>query len=239
MKNTFIFDYDDTLAPNQCYYCDAKIEFQRYVRTKIGNKAPDVQAIINLHTEIDLELLKTMGLSRRRFPTSFSETFKQIAESRNYPYTEQELNEVYMLANAAFDINPGLEKGAEEVLDFLAAKGDELLLYTKGDKKIQQKKIDLNQLQKWFQPENIHIVDDKNSTDLEKIVGDRDKDRTYKVGNSIRSDINPALEAGIKVIYIPCETWAYEQQHNGIDASDPRIFVFNELTAIIKNYEGL
>jgi len=236
---TFIFDYDDTLAPNQHYYCYAQLNFIKYILDKFGYKSPDVQSVINLEVNIDIELLKTLGWSQTRFPSSLREAFRQICESRNYPCTEQELQEIYDIGKQAFDIKPGLVKGAEETLDFLLAKGDELVLCTKGDTEIQQKKIDLNNLRRWFAQENMHIVAGKNSTDLERIIGKKDKDKTFKIGNSIRSDVNPALEAGIKVIYIPCETWAYEREHNGIDKNNPRLFVFQDIKEIIKNYERL
>ena len=99
--------------------------------------------------------------------------------------------------------------------------------------------IDLNHLESWFS--KIYVVNDKKSADLSQIVLDSfvGPEHTYKIGNSVRSDINPALEAGIKAIYIPCETWAYEREHNGIDHDNPRIHEFKNLREIIAKYHLL
>ena len=239
MEKTFIFDYDDTLAPNQHYYNYAQLDFAGYVIDKLGYKSPDAQSIINIQVEIDVNNVKKLGTSMERFPTSLRDAFIQISENRQYTYTDDELQKVYDIGMKAFDIKQGLIKTAAEVLDFLTVQKDELILYTKGDKIVQNKKIKINKIHRWFQPENIHIVDEKRSDYLETIVRERDKDKTFKVGNSIRSDVNPALEIGIKVIYIPCETWQYEREHNGIDKTNPRIFKFNNIKDIISEYEHL
>jgi putative hydrolase of the HAD superfamily len=239
MNKTFIFDYDDTLAPNQHYYCYAQLKFVQYVLDKLRYKSPDVQSIINTEVEIDVEHVKKYGFAKERFPNSFVEALKKIFDSRKYPYGKKERDEEYDIGMTAFDIQSGLTTGAEDVLNFLTQEKDELILYTKGDKSIQQKKLDINHLKKWFSQDKTYIVSEKNSSDLENIVGDRNKDQTFKVGNSIRSDVNPALEAGIKVIYIPCETWAYERDHNGVDLSNPRLFKFENIGEIISNYPRL
>lgn len=241
MVFTFIFDYDDTLAPNQSYYCDTTLDFIRYVRDKIGNKAPDVLAISSLLNEVDKENVKRKGFGMERFPEALVETFKKICKINyiNYHYTEKDIADIYSLGLKTFDIKPGLEEGAEDLLEFLTGKKDELVLYTKGDEMVQRKKIDLNKLYRWFSEERIYIVGEKSKTGLESIIGDKDKDKVFKVGNSIRSDVNPALAAGIKVIYIPCETWTYEREHNGVDESNPKLFIFSCLKDIIVNYERL
>jgi putative hydrolase of the HAD superfamily len=128
--------------------------------------------------------------------------------------------------------------GATAVLDFLLTKGDELILYTKGCKPVQKKKIEVNNLHQWFEASDIHIVPDKSANDLEKIIGCRDRDLCYKVGNSVRSDVKPALAAGIKVIYIPFDTWSYEVD-NDLDTNNVRLFVLNDIREMIGAYGGL
>jgi putative hydrolase of the HAD superfamily len=239
MNKTFIFDYDDTLAPNQIYYCHAQLDFMRYVLDTIGNRSPDVHSMINLQVDIDVKNVEKKGMSMDRFPTSFVETFKEICSMTGYPVSDRDLKDVYDIGTRAFDIKKGLEKGAEYTLDVLSSKYDDLILYTKGDMVVQEKKIVINDIDRWFKQENIHIVDKKDSSYLENFVNGRSRDKIFMVGNSIRSDINPALEAGIKAIYIPCETWAYERKHNGIDRLNPRIHVFEDLRGIIENYDNL
>ncbi len=242
MNKTFIFDYDDTLAWNQHDYSYAQLEFLRWmIFEKLWPNAPDVQYIINLEVKIDNENVETMGFSMERFPTSFQQTYKAICKEKNIDYDEEDLKKAYEIGMLAFDEKRweklGLVEGAKETLDYLVEKEDELILLTKGDLKIQKKKIKATDCKKWFGKE-IYIVPQKDAGVIDKIVGNRDKSKVWHVGNSIRSDVSPAFKAGIKMIYIPCETWAYEREHKGIP-KDSRLITFQKIIEIKDNYNSL
>lgn len=242
MNKTFIFDYDDTLAWNQHDYSYAQLEFLQWIIfEKLWPNAPDLQSIINLEVKIDEELVKTMGFSMERFPTSFQQTYKAICNEKNIKYNEEDLKKAYEIGMLAFDEERwkelGLVDGAEETLDYLVEKKDELILLTKGDPKAQEKKLRINNCAKWF-GEKIYIKPQKNSSEINKIVGNRDKSKVWHVGNSARSDVPHALEAGIKMIYIPCETWSYERKHKGVP-KDPKLIIFQKIIEIKNNYNSL
>jgi putative hydrolase of the HAD superfamily len=60
----------------------------------------------------------------------------------------------------------------------------------------------------------VHVVTEKGPEVLEEILDhhDLDPERTWMVGNSPRSDINPALTVGIGAVYIPYSVpWSYEE----------------------------
>jgi putative hydrolase of the HAD superfamily len=59
------------------------------------------------------------------------------------------------------------------------------------------------------------------------------------VGNSPRSDINPAVEAGIGAVYVPHpNTWSLEVE-GVVDSERVTILQeFGELTALLSRYEG-
>ena len=238
MEKTFIFDYDDTLAPNEYTYSLAQLEFAKLVVDRLGMKAPDVPTMMGLHVRIDKEAVKSMGFSMERFPTSFRETYRTICSLRKIKPNEDDLNHAYQLGMKAFDESlwrrAGLVEGAGQTLDFLVQRNDELILLTKGDARVQKKKIEVTGIKKWF-GENIHIVPKKDEEVLLKHVNGRDKARVWHVGNSIRSDVEPALKAGIKMIYIPCETWHYEMEHNGVP-ENPNLLTFDRIIDIKEKY---
>ncbi|PIN79050.1 hypothetical protein COV14_01150, partial [Candidatus Woesearchaeota archaeon CG10_big_fil_rev_8_21_14_0_10_33_12] len=242
----FIFDYDDTLAWNQHDYSYAQIEFLNWIIfEKLWPNAPDLQSIINLEVEIDNKNVETMSFSMERFPTSFQQTYKSICEEKNINYNKEDLKEdlkkAYEIGMLAFDEKRwkklGLVDGAKETLDFLVEKEDELILLTKGDLKIQEKKIKATDCQKWFGKE-IYIVPQKDAGVIDKIVGNRNPSKVWHVGNSARSDVQHALKAGIKMIYIPCETWAYERKHEKVE-ENPRLITFQKIIEIKNNYNSL
>ncbi|OIO62393.1 hypothetical protein AUJ83_03040 [Candidatus Woesearchaeota archaeon CG1_02_33_12] len=242
MNKTFIFDYDDTLAWNQHDYSYAQLEFIRWIIfEKLWPNAPDLQYIINLEVKIDNKNVETMGFSMERFPTSFQQTYEAICKEKNINCDEDDLKKAYELGMLAFDEKRwkklGLVDGAKETLDFLVEKEDELILLTKGDLKIQEKKIKATDCQKWFGKE-IYIVPQKDAGVIDKIVGNRNPSKVWHVGNSARSDVQHALKAGIKMIYIPCETWAYERKHEKVE-ENPRLITFQKIIEIKNNYNSL
>lgn len=226
MNKIFISDMDDTLVPNHHDYDYAMFEFTKFVFERIGYRAPNLQAIVNLQVDIDLKNFEKMGIVMERFPTSMKDAFTEICNELDEPYTEEDLEVSYKIGMIAFDEErwkkQGLLKGVPETLDFLVSQGDELALMTRGDKRVQEKKIEVYGLGKWFSPENIDIIENgkKDRERFDKLIKDDGKN-IYHIGNSVRSDVNPALEAGLKAIYVPCETWAYERKHDGVpDHSD-------------------
>jgi putative hydrolase of the HAD superfamily len=220
MNLTWLFDLDDTLIANQHQYDHAKIALAEFLFEVIGYKAPDLQSIINLQTDKDVKLVKEAGFGMNRFPTSFQQTYDEICKQLGLPVNEEHRQITYQLGMLAFDEKrwkeQGLLEGAEETLQFLLGQEDELLLLTKGDQQVQERKIEIYQLNRFFNPENMHIVPQKNKEVIERVLGVRPKANSFSVGNSIRSDVEPSLAAGLKVIYIPCETWQYERDHQGI-----------------------
>jgi len=94
-----------------------------------------------------------------------------------------------------------------------------LILLTKGDPTIQQDKIERSGLGPYL--EAIHIVPEKGPQVLHELIAryGLDPRRTWMVGNSPRSDVNPALAAGIGAIHIPyAMPWLFEE----IPIADPQ-----------------
>jgi putative hydrolase of the HAD superfamily len=246
MDKTFIFDLDDTLIWNQHYYSLAQLHFASFVMSAIGPRTPNLQEIINLEVSIDVTLTKTFGFSKDRFPSSFQLAYREIRTRLGLP--EDKLGEMiaYRFGEGAFNEEKwkkeGLVQGAKETLDFLVQNGDELLLLTKGDYDIQKRKLEVTECNRWFgniRDGRMNIVPEKSSELFEKIVGDRDKSKIWAVGNSAKSDIIPALKVGLKAVYIPQETWAYEKHSDVEFASNPRLVTFNEIIEIKERYSEL
>lgn len=237
MNKTFIFDYDDTLAWNQHDYSYAQLQFLTWVLDKLGHKAPDLPSLLNKSVDIDKSAVKTMGFSKERFPTSMRETYREVCNASGIEVKQEDLRIAYNIGFLAFDENrwrqQGLVPGAEETLEFLLQQGDELILLTKGDYDVQQKKLLATDCIRFFKER--HIVANKDKERLLEIVGNRDKSKVWHVGNSIRSDVMPAIEAGINMIYIPCETWAWERDHNGVPESK-LLTTYQKIIEIKENY---
>ena len=97
-------------------------------------------------------------------------------------------------------------------LEYLASRHD-LTVCTKGHPEEQKLKIDRSGLGAWFG--HTAIVKEKDRAAYESLVTERrlDKARTWMIGNSPKSDINTALEAGLHAVFVPhARTWTLERQ---------------------------
>ena len=115
-----------------------------------------------------------------------------------------------------------------------------LILVTKGDVFDQERKLAASGLADYFAA--IEIVADKTRATYARIFERHTDgpDHTVMVGNSLRSDILPALEAGGYAVYVPHDlTWSYE--HAEEPEGQPRyarITHLGELAEAIARFEG-
>ena len=101
--------------------------------------------------------------------------------------------------------------GVAETLEYLARRHD-LTLFTKGHPDEQKLKVDRSGVARHFG--HLAIVKEKDVHAYRKLVTERTLDpaRTWMVGNSPKSDVNPALAAGINAVFVPHDrTWHLEK----------------------------
>jgi putative hydrolase of the HAD superfamily len=100
----------------------------------------------------------------------------------------------------------------EETLAYLADRHD-LTLFTKGHPDEQKLKVDRSGLGRYFG--HTAIVKEKDAPAYRKLVQERAMDpaRAWMIGNSPKSDVNPALDAGLNAVFIPhAHTWVLEKE---------------------------
>jgi putative hydrolase of the HAD superfamily len=99
--------------------------------------------------------------------------------------------------------------GVAETLEYLASRHD-LALFTKGHPEEQKLKIDRSGLGIWFG--HTAIVKEKDVASYRLLVEQMrwPPATTWMIGNSPKSDINPAMEAGLNAVFVPHErTWTW------------------------------
>lgn len=129
-----------------------------------------------------------------------------------------------------------LMPGVEETLPLLAER-HELILFTKGEHTEQSSKFERSALGRHFH--GCEIVKEKNRAAYERLVAQRnlDPNRTWMVGNSPKSDINPALAAGLWAVYVPHErTWTLEREEI---SPSPRLRVTSGFADLKRLFVGI
>lgn len=225
MRQHLIFDADDTLWENNIYFEEAFDRFCEFLSH--SSMAPlQVRAVLD---EIEIVNAKIHGYGSRNFARNLAACFEHLAERE---ISQEDLDTVRRFAYEILEKPVELIEGVAETVSQLAERHD-LTLFTKGDPEEQRMKIDASGLAHYFQ--HAAIVKEKNEAAYRQLAADRrfDVARTWMIGNSPKSDINPALAAGLRAIFVPHQrTWGLELQ--ALPEEHPRLLRvagIRELTA--------
>lgn len=190
-----LIDADDTLWENNIYFERVIGEFISFLNHAEFSPAQVRQA---LH-RVGLEYIESHGYGTHSFARALVATFQKLCTT---PATPKLCDEVYGLAEKILAQPVELISGVPETLDYLAGR-HRLILMTKGDISEQQGKVERSGLAQYFSA--VEIVPRKDAAAYE-FVGAKHELRcaaSWMVGNSPRSDINPALAAGMNAVFIP------------------------------------
>ncbi len=204
MKRQFlIFDADDTLWENNIYFEAAFDQFCDFLSHSSMTPA-DIRSVLD---EIERVNSQIHGYGSRNFARNLATCYQHLAERE---ISDNDLKTVMDFAHAILEHPIELIEGVAETVRELA-NHHSLTLFTKGDPEEQQLKVDRSGLRECF--EHTAIVKEKNELAYRRLADERGFDRvdTWMIGNSPKSDICPALDAGLNAIFVPHErTWALE-----------------------------
>ena len=205
MRQFLLIDADDTLWENNVYFEEAFQEFVDF----LGHSTLTKEQIRAILDEIELVNIKVHGYGSLNFGRNLRQCYVRLAERQ---ICEEDLERVMGFARKILNRPIELIDGVEETLAYLAGRHD-LTLFTKGHPEEQRLKIDRSGLGRYFR--HTAIVKEKDVESYRRLVAERNLDprRTWMVGNSPKSDIKPALQAGIGAVYVPHpRTWHLEKE---------------------------
>jgi len=205
MRQFLLIDADDTLWENNIYFEAAFAQFAAFLEHS-SLTSREVRAILD---EIELANSRVHGYGSLNFGRNLQECYAKLAEREIRP---EDLETVKGFALRILEQPVELIDGVEETLQYLCGRHD-LTLFTKGHPEEQKMKIESSGLSRWFA--HTAIVKEKNCAAYSALVRDRgmDPQRTWMIGNSPKSDVNPALEAGLNAVFVPhARTWTLERQ---------------------------
>ncbi|MFV0623157.1 HAD family hydrolase [Sphingomonas sp. ac-8] len=168
--------------------------------------------------------LKLYGYGAKGFTLSMIETAIELAGD---PLPKALIADILAAGRALLSHPVELFEGIGETLDGLSERG-RLVLVTKGDLLHQEAKLAASGLGDRF--DGIEIVSDKTPDTFRRLFAKEGvaPHEAVMAGDSLRSDINPALEAGAWAAFIPQEgAWAHESGR--LPADHPR---FRQLASL-------
>ncbi|KGE17271.1 HAD family hydrolase [Paenibacillus wynnii] len=206
-----IFDLDDTLVHCNKYFDLILGQYFEMMTDWFADFGPTTAELRSKQVEIDVETVSMSGLASDNFPKSLIATYRFFCTKYNRPAENFQEQQLMKLGLSVYDQEIEAYPGMVETLDTLKQEGHHLFLYTGGDDTIQQRKIEQMKLDAYFD-DRIFIRQHKNVESLEEILTRHkfDRKRTWMIGNSLRTDVLPAVTAGINSIYLKQQNeWLY------------------------------
>jgi len=208
-QQTLLIDADDTLWENNIYFERAIASFISFLNHKT-HTVEQVREHLNL---CERATIAAHGYGVESFRRSLVDCFEQLTESTiTAERHAQIVSFTEAIASNEIELLPGVGETLEEL-----SKRHRLIMVTKGNEMEQTDKVERSGLRPWFSA--IEVLAEKNIPAYRELIAAHQCDcgSTWMIGNSPKSDINPALAAGINAVFIPHDfTWVLE--HETVDA---------------------
>jgi putative hydrolase of the HAD superfamily len=202
MITTVGFDADDTLWQNEAYF---RLTQERFADLLRDHAAPE-----HLNERLlaaERRNIGAYGFGVKGFTLSMIETAIEVTEGR---VPASVISELLGAGRAMLDHPVELLPQARETVEVLS-KSHRIVLITKGDLLHQERKLAQSGLGDFFHA--VEIVSDKTAATYARVFARHGSGagEAAMVGNSLKSDVIPALEAGSFGVYVPHGlAWALE-----------------------------
>lgn len=199
---TLAFDADDTLWHNERHF---RMSEERFADLLKDYADPDHLAERLLAAE--KKNVGHYGFGVKGFVLSMIETAIEVTDER---VPARVIKELIASGQDLLSYPIELMPGAGEVVEQMAGRY-KLIVITKGDLLDQERKLAQSGLGEMF--DGVEIVSDKTAAIYEQLFvkWSNGSNGAMMIGNSMKSDVIPAIEAGAWGVYVPSEiTWALE-----------------------------
>lgn len=207
-----LIDADDTLWDNNVAFERVVDRFLRLVEHP-SLTAAQARTVLD---DVERANLATRGYGSEAFGRNLQDAYQALAGAAA---SAAALSELATLAAAIREQPLALIEGVRDTLEYLSLR-HRLVLFTKGDPAEQSGKLARSGLAAFFG--ETRVVREKDAATYRATVAQLGAPihETWMVGNSPRSDINPALSVGLRAVWIPHpDTWRLEHEEVRRDAA--------------------
>lgn len=193
------FDADDTLWENESFYRITEATFVELLKD-----FAEPEDLSNRLTETERRNLRRYGYGIKGFTLSMIETALEVT---NGSVPQSVISDILKAGRELLQHPLDLIEGAQEVLEQLHGTYP-LALVTKGDLFDQERKLAQSGLADLF--DRVEIVSEKSPHTYSRIFSNQ-AEASMMVGNSMKSDVLPAIEAGGWGVHVPHDLeWVLE-----------------------------
>ena len=229
MRQHLIIDADDTLWENNIYFERAIAKFITFLDHR--EYSPEqVRLVLN---DVERDSILKHGYGLHSFAHSLVETFEKLSVD---PVTPEMHERIHSFAHQIADHTIEVIAGVPETLDYLSQR-HHLILMTKGHSAEQAGKVERSGLKDYFSA--AEIVAEKDEPTYRSVISKYAlaTDVTWMVGNSPKSDINPALAAGLHAVFVPHDnTWILEHEELASAPAQQRLLVVDRFADLREHF---
>ena len=220
---TLFIDADDTLWENNIYFERAIGRFISFLNHR--EYSPEqVREVLN---DAERDSIVTHGYGLHSFAHSLVATFEKLSVE---PITPELHERIHSFAHQISEHPVEILPGVRETLAYLAER-HHVIMMTKGNIVEQAGKVERSGLKQYFAA--VEIVPEKEENTYRSAVAKYalKPETTWMVGNSPKSDINPALAAGLHAVFVPHgDTWILEHEDLAAAHAPQRLLVVERFT---------
>jgi putative hydrolase of the HAD superfamily len=221
-----VFDADDTLWDSNIHFLEAFDSFAAALGdTDLGLTRAEIHAAVR---RAEIRLIKTLGYGRSPYVRALHQAADELAPAGHDGLRD----EIERIGAHLLERDCALLPDVEPTLQELSQR-HRLLMFTKGQRDEQLQKLARSGLGPLF--DRVETPREKDVDAYRRLVRDADLDPslTVMIGNSPRSDINPAVAAGLRAVFIPHpHTW--ELEHEEINDAGDRIIELDSFRRLVE-----
>jgi len=205
-SQSLLIDADDTLWENNVY-------FERTIAgfiERLNHQHLSPQEVRQFLNGVERETILERGYGSHSFAHSLVNCFERLA---GQPVTPELHEFIWGFAHRMSTYPIELIEDVPQTLEYLVEQRHHLILMTKGNLTEQTGKVERSGLKEYFAA--VEVVAEKDPHTYRTIVEKYAlaPQSTWMIGNSPRSDVNPAMAAGINAVFVPHDmTWVLEHE---------------------------
>ena len=218
------FDADDTLWDCQSHFESVENHLYRLIAPYCDNPAHEL-----FMTESGN--MADLGYGCKAFTISIIETALRVAGDH---LSAEELSDLLSDSKSLLHLPATPLPEVKETLQRLQAWPYRLAVFTKGELQDQENKLHRSGLAKYFS--HVEITANKTEVEFQQLCEHLDilPAHLLMIGNSLKSDIAPALNIGASAIHIPFHvTWQLEHSEDIEHERLVKITHFNEILKLL------
>jgi putative hydrolase of the HAD superfamily len=226
---TLLIDADDTLWENNIYFERAIVNFISF----LNHHEFTPQQVREVLNQVERESIVTHGYGLHSFAHALVNTFERLSVE---PITPALHETIHGFAHTIAEHPVEIIEGVADTLAHLSSR-HHLILMTKGNPTEQTGKVERSGLKKFFTA--VEVVAEKNPSAYETVLQKYGlaKDATWMVGNSPKSDINPALACGINAAFVPHDnTWILEHEEVAQPRNGSKLLILERFEDLRKHF---